>query len=106
MPAPGHEEVQERARGHQEPGQHPKDVCPMLDPKKKGGDRQKHAQGDAGRRREEASVSRPISGAHEPSPRLTSARARSSSLALMATMTVLSDMKAAPSAGVSTTPQG
>ena len=105
MPAPVHEQVQQWTGGQQEPGQHPEHVRPMLDPEKEGGDRQKHAQRDADRRSEEA-ASRPMSGAHERSPRLTSDRARSSSLALMATMTVLSDMKAAPSAGVSTSPQG
>jgi hypothetical protein len=100
-----HEQVQKRAGGHQEPGQHPEHVSPMLGPEEEGGNRQEHAQRDAARCSKEAPASRPISSAHESSPRLTSARARSSSLALMATMTVLSDMKAAPSAGVSTSPQ-
>ena len=106
VPAPVHEQVQERAGGQQEPRERSEDMRPMLSPEEEGGDRQEHAQRDAGRRSEEAPASRPISGAHERSPGLTSDLARSSSLALMATITVLSDMNAAPSAGVSTTPQG
>ena len=106
MPAPVHEQVQQWTGGQQEPGQRPEHVCPMLDPEKEGGDRQKHTERDADGRREEAPSTRPVLVAHEASPRLTSERARSSSFALMATMTVLSDMKAAPSAGVSTSPQG
>jgi hypothetical protein len=43
MPAPVHEQVQQWTGGQQEPGQHPQHVCPMLDPEKEGGDRQKHA---------------------------------------------------------------
>jgi hypothetical protein len=44
MPAPVHEEVQERARGHQEPGKRTKDVRPMLGPQEEGGDRDKRQQ--------------------------------------------------------------
>ncbi len=57
MPAPVHEQVQQWTGGQQEPGQHTEQVRPMLDPEKERGDRQKHAQRDAGRRREEAPAS-------------------------------------------------
>ena len=106
MPAPVHEQVQERTSGEQNPWQRPQQMCPMLGPEEERGDRQENAQRNAGGCGEEASAGAPLLDAHACSPRLTSARARSSSLALMATMTVLSDMKAAPSAGVSSTPQG
>ena len=71
----------------------------------RGGDRQKQAQRDSGKCGEEASASRTIQLAHDRCPRLTSVRARSNSFALIATMTVLSDMKAAPSAGINNGPQ-